>query len=362
IIKNTQLLILCMLTLGSTIQTEIVADAHYSQDTEQQDPSEITVTKAFSQLQQIDTFVAQLALLITKGSIKNLSNPKEIITILRDIRSLIGNLSKEQMAIIAMKDPSINEQLTAALTHICDELTAYLTKGLNNKLKGLKPFDVAALTKRGFPKKPTRYGIKQSLQKIDNKITSLQHAIDNVGLTWYNKVARKADTLIVTPAANYYVPTIALYGGMASLVTAYTIWQYGDQLRKNPEQIPTLLSFIKPSAEGEPAPFHFNIFKIHNLQKWFGHALPSGNHALNPTEDQKKYLETPHPYAVFELMVRETLLGINPLTAMACGYAATSFYKDQWPAISNKFIEKRNDIWNFLRGGQFINQSSHMAF
>jgi len=362
IIKNTQLLILCILALGSTIQTEIVADAQYSHDTEQQDPSEITVMKAFSQLQQIDTFVAQLALLITKGSIKNLRNPKEIITILKDIRSLIGNLSKEQMAIIAMKDPSINEQLTAALTHICDELTLYLTKGLKNKLKGLKPFDVAALTKRGFPKKPTRYGIKQSLQKIDNKIASLQHAIDNVGLTWYNKLARKTDTWIVTPAVKYHAPTIAFYGGIASLISAYTIWQYGDQLKKNPEALPSFLSFIKPSVKGQAAPFWFNIFNIQNLQSWFGHSLPSGNHALNPTDDQKTHMEAPHPYAITELAIRETLLGLNPLTAMTVGYLATSFYKDNLPAISHKFIEKRNDIWNFLRGGQFINQSNHMAF
>lgn len=363
IIKKIQPLILCIAAFGATIQPEIFSYDDNIDYAAQQDPSEIAVTHAFNQLQQIDTSIMQLALLITKGSIRNLKDPKGTINILRDIRTLIGSISKDQMAIIGMKNTDLNEQLTAALTNICDELILYLKKGLKNKLKGLKPFDVAVLTKRSLPKKPTRYGIRKNLQKIDSNIKTLKDAIDNVGLTWYNKLARTTDNWVVTPATRWHVPTVAFYGGIASLVTAYTIWQYGDQLMKNPNEIPSFLSFIKTTGERPgPGPLKFNIFNIQNLQNWFGHALPSGNHALNPTEAQKASMEAPYPYAVVELAIRETLLGINPLTAMACGYAATSFYQTQWPNISQVLTQKRDDVWNFLRGGQFLEQSSKMSF
>ena len=355
IIKNAQSLLLCALALCSTIQTETIAKSRPITATTLEDSNEEGLLKAFDQLRQIDTYITQLALLIANGSISTVTNPKETIRIFKDIRVLIGSLSKDQVAIIGMKKPELNDQLTAALTQICDELILYLEKGLANKLKGLKPFNLDTLTKRGgFSKTPTRSAMKHNLKKVDTKLEALKHSVDNAGLTWYNKIARTADKYIVTPANNYHVPTVAFYTAGAALISAYTIWLYGEKL-KNGDKI---ANFMKPSAPGEPDPFAFNIFNIQNLQKWFGIALPS-HHTVNPSEEERALLNNPHPYAVTELMVRETLLGTHPIISLPIAWYTKSFFDETWTKqIKPTLVEKRDHTWNYLRGGSFLQQST----
>ncbi len=352
IIKKIQPLILCIAAFGGTIQKDIFSYDNNINHSEQQDPSEIAVTHAFNQLQQIDTSIMQLALLITKGFIRNLSDPKGTINILRDIRTLIGSISKDQISIIGMKNPDLNEQLTAALTNICDELILYLKKGIKNKFKGLRPFDVATLTKRSLPKKPTRYGVRKNLQKIDSNIKTLKDAIDNVGLTWYNKLARKADNWIVTPATRWHVPTIAFYGGSAAFVACYTLWKSGSMLKdpNNPD-----------------APATTRLGKISdNLQGFIGKPWHDSPHSGNPIPDG--FNETSGKdrglAGIIPLLEYQTLkfMSINQLMMFTGGYFIKSFYETQLPYISQTFTQKRDDIWNFLRGGQFLEQSSKMSF
>jgi len=360
--KNAQPLIISILVLGATIQTEIIAkDTPTTKLTQQYSPEE-ALQKAFGQLQQIDTLVAQLALLVASGSIKGLSNPPATIRIFRDIRSIIGGLAKDQVAIMSMKNPELNQQLTAALTHVCDELILYLETSINNKLQQLKPFDIEQLTKRGFSKKPSSHIIKHNIKKIDHKIESLKHSIDTVGLTWYNKLARSFDKYIVTPANYYNVPTIAFYASGAAVIGAYTIWLYGEKLKKHEKTPNCIKSHTEFDKSNNPiegtAPFSFNIFNVENLQRWFGKALP-GHHTLNPTDEEKEILNNPHPYAVTELMIRETLLGTHPLISLPVAWYLKSFYEETWTrGIKPKLTEKRDEIWNFLRGGSFLQQAA----
>jgi SpoVK/Ycf46/Vps4 family AAA+-type ATPase len=342
-IKNTHSLALCLLTLCSTIQVETIAKESAAATETQADPSEKGLQQAFSQLQQIDTYVTQLALLVANGSIHNISSPKETIRIFRDIRGLIGSLSKDQIAILGMKNSELNDQLTGALTYICDELIIYLEKGLSNKLNGLKPFDIEKLTKRGgLGKKQTRSAIKQSLRKIDNKIEALKHSVDNAGLTWYNKIARAADKYIVTPANNYHIPTIAFYGGGAALVSGYFLWLYGKEFKEHPNTNEHIVSFIDAI---------YNRFSQPLLRDQYDQ--------IKDDAEKGKH----HPLAVAELAVRQTLGNQNPIVAVAGGYFAHAFYEDTWKnKIRPNLIEKRDHAWNFLRGGAFLNQASQGEF
>lgn len=351
-IKKIQPLILCMATFGATIQPEALSYDSNVDYSAQQDPSEIAVTHAFNQLQQIDTSIMQLALLITKGFVRNLNDPKGIINILRDIRTLIGSISKDQMAIIGMKNPELNEQLTAALTNICDELIIYLNKGLKNKFKGLKPFDVAVLTKRSLPKKPTRYAVRKNLQKIDNNIKTLKNAIDNVGLTWYNKLARTTDNWIVTPAVKWHVPTVAFYGGSAAFVACYTLWKSESMLKD-------------PDHPNEPAKTRLGKASD-TLQAWIGKPWHDSPRTGNPIPDgfNEESGGNKNPADIIPMLEYHTLkfMAQNPLMLFVGGYFIKSFSETQWPYISQTFTQKRDDLWNFLRGGQFLEQSSKMSF
>lgn len=349
IIKNVQPLIICMLVLGSTIQTETIAKNDPITADSYQDPGEITLLKTFNQLQQIDTFIAQLALLVTNGSVRNLPNPKEIIGILRDIRGLIGGISKDQAQIIAMKDPELNEHLTAKLTHICDELIVYLEKALNQKLKNIKPFNIEHLIKRGFPKKPTRVAMKQNIKRIDTQLESLKHSVDTVGLTWYNKVARTADKYIVTPANKYHIPTVAFYTGGTAVIAGYALWKFGH-IFKDPSKDATGLAKVSE-----------------NLRSYLGKPWHNDPHTGNPTEmGSKDSGESQLGNASITAFTDYTALEFmshHPIMSLAGGYLLNSFYENTWKnQIKPALVEKRDNTWNYLRGGAFLDQTTQGVY
>lgn len=339
----TKLLILCIVSLSGTIQSEIHAQDVQSTNMQQQDPTEMGLIHATSQLQAFDTKIAQLALLVTNGSIKNIQNPSALVRIFKDIRTLIGQLTQDQAAIIAMKNPEINIQVTTALSQITHELILYLEKALVQKLNGIQPFDFNQFAKRGgMSSSPTYTLVMHKMKVIDKKLESLKNQIDNVSLTWYNKLARKIDKYAVAPANNWQIPTVAFYAAGVSLISTYAMWLYGKDL-SNSTSTPQIVK---------------DGIKLLHDSPYIGTAIPRTQFGR---EDKQESSDN-STFAVAEFALRDTLLGQNPLITMAGGALLTTFGAEQWQTIKKSFTTRRDEMWNIARGGEYLDAKTDGMF
>lgn len=314
--------------------------------------AENAITKSFSSLQKIENTLTEVALLVRKGTLQlPVTELQNIMAVITENKMIVNALLKSQSEIAELQDPAMYLEYAHLITEFCNSFIPYFNNHIKNNFKDAKPFDlkhfVTDLNKdkkrsKGSHLKPEV--LKEGLKKTKSELSALHHTVKNIGLTHYNKFFRKIDEYIVTPANKWHVPTIAYYGTGATLLSVYLLLHFGNISETNPNLLPslnTLLQKLKSWAGSWPL-----------IDTPMGPRLPN-NSSQNPyaTEgivptDASLFITT--DYAINRLMGS----GI-PLATFAIQHFYTSFSETWRNDIYPKIAEKRDDVWNYLRGGEY---------
>jgi cell division protease FtsH len=366
-------LILCMLSFSVIIQAEITEPKKASEPTEQEisltpeqkaellriiEFAEKSINKAFSSLQKIENILTEVALLVRKGSL-NLPTSKlqEIMALLTENKMTVNALLNSQSEIAQLQDPTMYLEYSYLITEFCNAFIPYFNEQIKNSFKDAKPFDlkkfVLSLNKaktrsKGQHLKPEN--LKQGLRKTNAELATLSHSVKNIGLTWYNKVFRKVDHYVVAPANKYNIPTIAYYGTGATLFSFYLVWLFGYHINTNPhapERLKDLANWLKDCVGSWPF-----------IETPMGDKLPKTDASgpltqNNLAQDDATISTDGSVFATTNLAINKLMGTSIPLATLGGAHLYTSFSETWKEKIYPKLTEKRDDFWNFLRGGEY---------
>lgn len=376
-IKTIHSLLLCALSFCAIIQaevtqpessfTEATENKTNSKDTQQGitltpsqeaelmkliEFSEKAISKSFSSLQKIENTLTEVALLIRKGTLQlPMTELQNIMTVITENKMMINALLKSQSEIAELQDPAMYLEYTHLLTEFCNKFIPYFNEQIRNNFKNAKPFDlkhfVTNLNKdkkrsKGSHLKPEI--LKEGLKKTNTELASLHHSVKNIGLSWYNKFFRKVDTYVVTPANKWHVPTITYYAAGTALFSAYSIFLFA-YLSKNNRNVPEWLKNITNKIYKNGGPI---------ISTGAGPTIATGG-AQNPyTQQGGVTLPTDAcGFAIADYTVNQLMGNSIPLATLAAGHLYTSFSETWKDKIYPKIVDKRDDLWNFLRGGEY---------
>ncbi len=368
--------------------------------------AESALVKAFSALQTIENKLTEIALLVKKGSFSKYGDSSsKIMAVLTDNKATVNALLQNQASIMSLQDPMKYLEAAFVVSEFCNAFIPYLDQQIHNSFKNTKPFDFKGFLKRIQHKTTSRSRVNHlepaSLDKQLNvtrtHLKKLDITVQEIGLTWYNKAARKVDKYIVTPANKYHLPTIGLYTAGLGIIGLYTLWHNGhllldenaEQLIKskipNPQGSPkSPVTAPKPSIKsnasgktGSDAPIWLKSFIVN----WLGYANGKGpiirDHMtgryrvfkLEDLKDKKSEIGGAHNQdtdltkipsdacmlATADHIVTGLMSNANPLAALAAGYMLKSFYETWKESIWPEVIKRRTKVWNMLRGGEYLN-------
>jgi cell division protease FtsH len=317
--------------------------------------SEKAITKAFSSLQKIENILTEVALLIRKGTLQlPVAELQKIMAIITENKMMVNALLKSQSEIAELQDPTMYLEYAHLITEFCNNFIPYFNEQIKNNFKDAKPFDLKHFVMNANKHKKRSKGthlkpeaLKEGIKKTKTELTTLHRTVKNIGLTHYNKFFRKVDEYIVTPANKWHIPTIAYYGTGVTIASFLLLFSFGDLVEKNPNLI-----------------YPFNKL-IPKLPQWVGSwairdtamgpTLPNST-PQNPYGSQSDGRTIPTDAGSFATSIYaiNQLMGSSiPLATFVTGYLYTSFSETWKDKIAPKLIEKRDDVWNFLRGGEY---------
>lgn len=366
-IKMIQSLILCALSFSAIIQAEINEPQDTPLTAAQQaeiikiiEFAEKSCIKAFSSLQKIENTLTEVALLVRKGSL-NIPGPKlhEIMELLTENKMIVNGLLSAQDELMATQDPRAHLQYTFIITEFCNAFIPYLNDQIKKCFADAKPFNMKRFISNMNKGQTRSHGqhlkqesLTKGLNQTKTELTALKHSVKNIGLTWYNKVARAVDTYVVTPANKYNLPNIALYSAGIAFVTSYSLCKWGGNI-------------LSPNANDEKQKTYLDAL-IMGLQKTFP-LLERDPHTGLPRPIGSKHSSAPNPFAtqpgtsdpgriaLLDYSISQFLLGNEPIAAFVGGMLFMEG-KSVWnESIYPALAKKRDAVWNFLRGGEYRN-------
>jgi cell division protease FtsH len=384
-IKTIYSLFLCAFSFCTVIPAETPqiepttqeTQPHSTSDQTTQDKQEITLTpaqraelikiiefaekaiiKSFSSLQKIENTLTEVALLIRKGTLQlPVTELQNIMTVITENKMMINALLKSQSEIAELQDPTMYLEYAHLITEFCNTFIPYFNEQIKNSFKNAKPFDLknfvmnmnkAKKRSKGSHLKPEL--LKQNIKKTNTELALLHHNVKNIGLTVYNKFFRKVDEYVVTPANKWNIPTIAYYGTGTALFSLYSLWLYGYLFKNNLQQ---------PSSND---PYITRTFKekFNNMYANGGPILSTATgprdplKVINPNDQLDAGI--PHnasSFAVADYMINQLMGNQVPLAALGATHLYASFSETWKEKIAPKIAEKRDEVWNFLRGGEY---------
>jgi len=367
-------ILLCVFSYNSIIQAETsqiqdssLSESEQAQIAEITDFAEDALIKAFNALQKIENKLTEIALLIKKGSIKAAGNTVKIMQVLTENKMTINALLQSQVTIIALKDPLKHLEVTFVISKFCNAFIPYLTKQINENFKNPKPFNLKLFLKKlntGQHRSNMSHlepaSLVKQLNRTRSKLQSLDTTVQNMGLTWYNKAARTLDKYVVTPANKYHLPTITGYAGGVGLLGLYLLWNNGYLLVGEESDSPQWLkNFIinQLGYANKKGPIvrnqqtgRWEVFKLENIKNYNTNSF-SGVSELDtklPT-DASMIAWTDH-------VIKDFMMNNQPIAGLGVTFFISSFVAawKQQGGIYDKLTKKRDDLWNFLRGGEYI--------
>jgi len=368
-IKTIQSLILCAFSFYSLIHAEIDQPQDVRLTASEQAEiikiiqfADKALIKSFSSLQKIENTLTEIALLVRKGSFKcPVTKLHEIMELLTENKMTVNALLHSQAELLELKDPQTQLEYTFLLTEFCNAFIPYLNEQIKNNFQDAKPFNIKHFILTINKSKTRSKGqhlnprsLRRGLKQTRIELISLNHNVKNIGLTWYNKAARSIDKNIVAPANKYHIPTIAYYGGCATLFSIYSLWYFGHLLKDNKHTDPRLTQFINDlHKDSGPIEDHLSgptLITAHTSSQQedtnpFG--SPHHKDTAIPTAASK--------FAVADYMINKLMSNNKPLASLAAMHLYTSFSETWKDTIYPKLMQKKNDTWNFLRGGEYCN-------
>jgi cell division protease FtsH len=369
-----QSIVLSSFFFGSFIQAEIIKPSENeisaSQEAELAEITEFAqemVARSFYSLQKIENKLTEIALLVKKGLFKKQVNPSAIMQVLTENKMTINALLQNQAAIIALKDPAQQLEIAFVISEFCNAFIPYLNKQITSHFDKAKPFKLEKFLK-SLQKRNTRSGFEhleptsliRGLQRTDAKLKILDVTVQNIGLTWYNKSARALDKWVITPANKYNIPTIAGYTAGIGLVGLYSLWHYGDFFRDTPGVPETLKNLVKnhllinnrgPLRE---TPYKIYIVGAETSDKDNAEWGARQSEQSIPTED-KIIPHNASTLATTDFAITKFMSNSHPAVNVGIGYMFSSLFKTWNEDVYPKLMKKRDQTWNFLRGGEYLN-------
>lgn len=371
-IKIIKSLILCALSFNSIIQTETTKSNSQTKQAKEVpltaaerkkiaqliEFSEKSILKIFASLQKIENKLTEIALLVKKGSFANPAmNINKIMEIITANKMILNTLLESQATILAMEDPGMNLEYSHIFTEFCNTFIPYLTHQIQTGFKNAKPFDIKRFfmnmnnknKKRSNMQHLSKPALIKGLKKTKIELRTLQQSVEGIGLTWYNKLARSLDKNIVTPANKYHVPTILSYGTGAGLLGLFVLWRYGWTAMNGPQTPKSLGDFIKKLISNNNGPLIENRLGDHYL------VTEKGIKSTQPDSQTVKMTDNASIFASMNNVVKSFIKQDEPLASMAAMYMLSSVYTTWKEDIYPTLLVKRDQLWNFLRGGEYRN-------
>lgn len=366
--KTIHSLLLCALSFCAIIQAEPIQPeetTETSQPTQQETTltpsqraelmkiiefSEKAITKAFSSLQKIENTLTEVALLVRKGTLQlPMTELQNIMAVITENKMMVNALLKSQSEIAELQDPAMYLEYAHLITEFCNSFIPYFNEQIKNNFKNAKPFDlkhfVTNLNKnkkrsKGSHLKPEL--LQKNIKKTKSELNALHYTVKNIGLTYYNKFFRKVDEYVVTPANKWHVPTITYYAAGTALFSAYSLYIYGNLFRQNPNNARQINDLIDRLNAALGKPLKDGLTGVHAIGE-----------VANPSDTSYSTIANAGKFPVLDLMVNQLMSNQMPLAALGATHLYTSFSETWKETISPKITEKRDEIWNFLRGGEY---------
>lgn len=362
-----QSLILCALSFSAIMQAEIDQPQNIALTPTEQakvekliDFAQKALIKTFSSLQKIENKLTEIALLVKKGSFIRSGNPHQVMEVLTANKIIINGLLQHEATILSLDDPGANLEYSYLFTEFCNAFIPYLNDQIKNNFKDAEPFDIKRFF-MGINKGKTRTNLQhlnqpsllKGLKKTRSELKMLTESVQNIGLTWYNKVARAVDANIVTPANKYHLPTVFCYGAGVATLGLYTLWSYGYLFMNNPNVRDSIKDFAKYLIKDNKGPL---------IKDRLGYPMlvneNTSHSSMAPDGQGTKIPDKASIIASTDYIIKDFMMNNQPLASMATVFMMTAFYNKVWQCqggIYEKIIEKRDNMWNFLRGGEYRN-------
>jgi len=303
---------------------------------------ESLLQQAYSLPLRIDRIVERLALLVSKHQI-SLKNTGAVLSILKDVRMLLNSTLRDRATINTIQDPELQAQIAIAILHLCDSLSVYLDHAIEKNLSSIKPFDISQLTRRRIVTNFSPEKINDTFKFVQNKIELLDKKTDFVGLTWYNKAARRFEKLVIKPCQKYPVKdfnvfTITKLLGLTALASSFIAWRYGNYYIAYTEENP---NFISQGIKG--------------MYNKIGSPIPinqQGNKMQPHHEGYKKLAENVGKAGLSDAILTDIMIAVNPQSALLTKFVFGS-YISAWIQLKPWLSRKVNRLWNSCLGGAY---------
>lgn len=376
-IRNTGFIIFYVFSFAFFTQFEIsrcsaVASPQSEQNEQMAQMKDVTdaiVKKAFSSLQKIENKLTELALLAKKGFFNRYINGEKLRSIITINKNLISNLLSNQIRVINLEDPIQQLESAYIITQFCNAFSLYLLKHIKTNFAQIKPFNIDKFFRKIQHNTKRLNSIDhlqppaliQNLVEVNIKITQLDTSVKNVGLTWYNKLARKFDQSIVTPANKYHITTVAEYTGLLALFGNYALWSWGHLFRKN--MPPFLKNYLNNLYYYFGGPIFYNaktgkidLIKSDTSDNESNDSSDSEIGGGWNSESQTDVLSGATTFAAIDYALKEIMMNTQPIGSLGAMFLFQSL-KDLWTNSLKKSCSDRiHDAWNLLRGGEYLHK------
>jgi ATP-dependent Zn protease len=297
---------------------------------------------SMQQLSRLDQVAEHIARLINDRQIKSLKNPRLAMQSSTKIRSFLKELLATEQT-LAMSQTEIKMNAISELIRVGQALTSHYKKALDTGFTQLKPFGLEEYKKISGGTRPSHQidaaHLIMQIKNLDTQITKIEKRVENIGLTWYNTLARKIDNSILVPIERNNLRQILLTGALATIAGWYFISEYGGNLKDvTPEWM---------------API------IDKAQSTWGRPIPMKNDGTvedDPATNQKYNIDDPtgaHGFTWRSRMAYSVKRSIkDPLTSVLIGSMSVYAYS-MWDHIKEPFVKFAAQSWNKLRGGAY---------
>lgn len=303
----------------------------------------ILIQTSINQLNRLDQIIEHVARLISDHQIKSLQNQEQALQASTAIRAFIKEISSAKQNFYLESDTN-KISILMELSLIAEALAIHIQQALNTGLKELKSFGLKEYTairaQRIAQNKDEN--LNTLILKVDSRITKLEKTVRTIGLTWYNKLARKIDNSIITPMQRNNLGLALAIGTLSGIGAWFLIGEYGE-------------TFTHDMPDGSYAKTILN--KLHT--SW---GKPIYRDERNRPVDSFGN-EIPNIYGegyTWRSRMADSAKGVmkNPFSYLVFTSLAGTLYK-AWDDIKGSVSEKVSNIWNRLRGGAYLKAKSN---
>ena len=340
------------------------------------DSATIILNNSYEKTLSIIQIAQQISLLIHNNQVKVPAHKQELLNVLQIIQGILGAILEEQVIASNLNDEEIKLVCITNIINISYEFIKLLEFLLDTKFKKMPHFDLNTLLKRNTLIEPSLSECQKKYTLLCKKISNTQTKSNYAGLSWYNITTRNFEKYILDPAFKYNIDKIGKYGSLATVFIALMLWiKSSDHLYK---KIATITSSKLPQDPYSHDAIHdAYIFLMNNdlickimgnLQKHFGVPMSKGNGGSfdltiescpiqlfleNQAALKKQIIPIRDLCVLIDGCISDLGLGRIP-TAMIIGSFLASEYKQLWiQEISQWIHQKKEILWNFLRGGAY---------